>query len=130
VTRKLCVLNVHAPLRERLQQELKTTSELVRFVNPPTAFSMLYPAELAQNRRMFAEIRRWSDNQLRTQLAELLQIEEKIDGDFQAARAALTDSEWQIGGFEGYGLGGKHYGFKAMPPNLGISLAESGESPE
>jgi hypothetical protein len=79
---------------------------------------------------MLAEIRGWSEEQLRAQLAELLKIEEKIEVDFQAARAALSDAEWQVGGFEAYGLGGKHYAFKSMPPNLGISVTEQGESAE
>jgi hypothetical protein len=107
---------------------LKSASELVRFVNPPTAYSMLYPIELEQNRRMFAEIRSWSDERLRTTLAELLKTEEKIETDFQTARSKLSDAERQIASFEGYGLGGKHYGFKAMPPNLGIPLTDPSDA--
>jgi hypothetical protein len=128
VTRKISVLNVYPPLRDRLQQELKSASELVRFVNPPTAYSMLYPIELDQNRRIFAEIRGWSDERLRATLAELLKTEEKIETDFQTARSKLSDAERQMAGFEGYGLGGKHYAFKTMPPNLGIPLTDPNDA--
>ncbi|HEV2173124.1 MAG TPA: hypothetical protein VGR71_06135 [Nitrospira sp.] len=124
VTHKISVLNVYPPLRERLQQELRTASELVRFVNPPTAVSMLYPIELMQNRRMFAEIQNCSEEQLRAKLSELLAVEEKIDADFEAVRSKLPDSEVQMAGFESYGVGGKHYAFKTIPANRGIDLAE------
>jgi hypothetical protein len=120
VTRKISVLNLYPPLRKRLQQELNAACELARFVNPPTAFSMLYPIELAQNRRMFAEIKCWSNEQLRAKLAELLSVEKKLEADFVAARSKLSDAEREIGGFESYGVGGRHYAFKTIPINLGI----------
>jgi hypothetical protein len=89
---------------------------------------MLYPIELEQNRRIFVEIRSWSDERLRATLAELLKTEQKIETDFQTASSKLSDAERQMGGFEGYGLGGKHYAFKTMPPNLGIPLTEPNDA--
>ena len=120
VTRKISVLNLYPPLRERLRGELKTASELARFVHPPTAFSSMYPLELAQNRRMFAEILMWTDERRQTTLKELLLVEQKIESDFQTARSNLPNDEIQIGGFESYGVGGKHYAFRNIPINLGV----------
>jgi len=112
LVRKVCVLSYYPPLRQRLQQELSTAPELIRFVNPPTAFALMYPFELQQNQLMFNNINKLADEELQRHLTQILQAEAKIEHDFWVARAKLTDSERELGGLEGYGVGGKHYAFK------------------
>jgi hypothetical protein len=72
---------------------------------------------------MFQRIIMLSDEQLSAHLAELLKIEARIESDFWAARSKLPDSEKQIGGFESYGVGGKHYAFKNMLIECGLESA-------
>jgi hypothetical protein len=120
LTRKISVLSFYQPLRQRLQQELATAPELIRFVRPPTAFDLMYPVEILQNRQMFERIRVLPEAQLRDQLTALLKTEAGIESDFRTARANLPGSERQIGGFETYGVGGKHYAFKNILIECGI----------
>lgn len=120
LTRKISVISFYPPLRQRLQQDLATAPELIRFVRPPTALDRMYPLELLHNRAMFERIKVVSDAQLQDCLTELLKIEIAIEEDFRTARAKLPDLERELGGFEGYGVGGKHYAFKNILINCGI----------
>jgi hypothetical protein len=120
LTRKISVLSLYPPLRQRLQQQLATAPELIRFVSPPTALGVMYPVELLHNRQMFKKIKVLTEAQLRDQLTELLKTEAAIEENFWTARANLPDSERQSGGFEGYGVGGKHYAFRNMLIECGL----------
>jgi len=120
LTRKFSVLSLYPPLRERLQQELAMAPELIRFVRPPTAFGQMYVVELLHNRLIFEKIKVLSDEQLQHDLAELSKTEARIEEDFRMARAKLPDTEREIGGFEFYGIGGKHYAFKNILINSGV----------
>jgi hypothetical protein len=120
LARKISVTHLYQPVRERLQEELSTVPELIRYVNPPTAFSLIYPRELAENRIMFEKIRVLSEANLQEFLTKLLKTEAAIEDDFQAARATLTNSEKQQMGFETYGVGGKHYAFNNILTECGL----------
>jgi len=120
LTRKISVLSLYQPLRERLQQDLARVPELIRFVRPPTALDVMYPFELSQNHQMFEKIKVLTNAQLQDRLTELLKTEARIEEDFQTARANLPGSEHEIGGFETYGIGGKHYAFKNILINCGL----------
>jgi hypothetical protein len=120
LTRKISVISLYSPLRQRLQQELATAPEMIRFVRPPTPLSLVYPFEIAQNRETFDKIRVLSELQLQDQLTELLKIEAAIEEDFRKARANLPGPEREIGGFDTYGVGGKHYAFKNILINCGL----------
>jgi hypothetical protein len=120
LARKISILSLYPPLRQRLQEAMATAPELIRFVRPPTALDLMYPVEILQNRQMFERIRTLSDAQLGDQLTELLKTEAGIEDNFRTARAKLSGSESQIGGFETYGVGGKHYAFKNMLIECGL----------
>jgi hypothetical protein len=120
LTRKISVLSLYPPLRQRLKRELATAPEMIRFVRPPTALDLMYPVELSQNREMFEKITALTDVQLRDYLTELLKAEARIEADFRTARANLSVSERQYGGFETYGVGGKHYAFKNILIECGL----------
>jgi hypothetical protein len=94
--------------------------ELIRFVRPPTALDLIYPFEIAENRRIFQHIRVIPEPLLQQLLAELLEGEVRIEQDFRTARAKLSHSESQVGGFETYGIGGKHYAFKNILIECGL----------
>jgi hypothetical protein len=112
LTRKISIISLYPPLRQRLASELATAPELIRFVRPPTPLDVMYPVEILQNRQMFGRISVMAESELRTTLTELLKTEASIEEEFRTARAKLSNSEHQIGGFESYGVGGKHYAFK------------------
>jgi hypothetical protein len=121
VMRKITVVNIYPPLRQRLQQELATAPELTRFVGPPSAFSMMFDLEIHENRQWLATLRGFTEDRLKQELARMLEVEQKVDPDFQSVRPNLPMAERQIGGFEGYGLGGKHYFFKNTLAERGIN---------
>lgn len=120
LTRKISVVSLYPPLRKRLASELSTAPELIRFVRPPTPLDVMYPVEILQNRQMFERISVMEESELRATLTELLKTEAGIEEDFRTARAQLTSFENQIGGFEGYGVGGKHYAFKNILIECGL----------
>jgi hypothetical protein len=117
---KILILSLYPPLRQRLVSELATAPELIRFVRPPTPLDVMYPLEIVQNRQMFERIRVMPESQLCNMLAELLKTEAGIEEDFRAARAQLSHSESQVGGFETYGVGGRHYAFKNILIECGL----------
>lgn len=99
---------------------MASAPELIRFVRPPTALDLMYPIEILHNQQMFERISVMSESQLRTVLPELLKTEARVEENFRTARAQLSNFEKQIGGFEGYGIDGKHYAFKNILIECGI----------
>ena len=56
LTRKISVISFYPRLQQQLNRELATAPELIRFVRPPTAHSLMYPLEIWQNDQMFKKI--------------------------------------------------------------------------
>jgi hypothetical protein len=117
LTRKHFVLSIYPDLRPKLAEELKEAPEIVRLVRPPTVLDSSYAAELELNARAFETIKRTPEAALRRGLPVLLKIESELEEKFRQARAKLSGSESQIGGFEGYGVGGHHYSFRNILKN-------------
>jgi hypothetical protein len=113
-TRKSSTVSHYPLLRPRLQRQLESAPELIRFVRPPTVLEHLYPFELMQNHQMFAKIKDLSEQQLKNFLKLLLKIESEIENDYETAYSRLSDTEKQIGGFENYGMGGKYPFFRIL----------------
>jgi hypothetical protein len=67
--------------------------------------------------------------QLRGLLTFLLKWEGGIEDQFRLARSRLTDHEKQLGGFETYGAGGKHWRFKGLLNDFGITLGRDVPTP-
>jgi hypothetical protein len=120
LTRKIAVLGIYPDMRKQISKELETAPELIRYVRPPTALDRTYAFELELHRRTLQQIRQFTEAQLRSMLTQLLETEEGIEDSFKQARSQLSGWERHLCGFEGYGVGGKHYSFKNMLHNFGI----------
>jgi hypothetical protein len=120
ITRKSNVLKEYPRLREQIGQMSQSAPELVRFVNPPSAFTMTYGAEVETHHRTFEMLKRLSDAELQRLLGMLLQIESAMANEFTTARKGLSYSESQVLGFEIYGDSGRHYFFRGVLHNYGI----------
>ncbi len=120
LTRKISILSLYPDLRTMIDNSLRSAHELIRFVQPPTALQMSYVAEVDMHWAMFQQIKLLPEEALRPLLESLLGTEASIDQDFKLARSRLADSERQIGGFEYYGVDGKHYAFRNILHNFGI----------
>jgi hypothetical protein len=114
VFRKLAVLSLYPDLRSRISSFLETAPEMVRFVQPPTAFERVYPFELELHDRLFRQFKGLPEPEVTRRLDELLKVEQAIEAAFVEARSKLPDSERELLGFETYGVGGFHYAFKNM----------------
>lgn len=120
ITRKSNVLRAYPKLREELARALESAPELIRFVSPPSAFTMTYGAEVEHHHRTFEMLKQLSDAELEKLLETLLPMEAAMKDEFWEARKNLPDSERQLLGFEIYGEGGRHYFFRGVLNNYGI----------
>jgi hypothetical protein len=114
VVRKTAILSVYPNVRAHILEQLKTLPEIIRFAQPPTAFSRTYVAELNLHQAIFSKIKTAGQEQLKDWLTQLLATEEAIDPEFWPARAALPDAEKDLAGFETYGRDGKHWRFAGL----------------
>jgi len=122
VVRKVSIISLYPLLRDKIENQLKTAPELERFVGPLSALDLNYDTELALHNLKLTELRSLANEQLEKELVEILKTEKAMDDEFIAARAKLSGSESQIGGFEYYGVNGKHYAFKNIIKNFGIAV--------
>lgn len=120
IARKTIVLRAYPKLRESIAQTLQAAPELIRFVSPPSAFTLTYGTEVELHHRGFEVLKQLSDAELEKPLPMLLSVEAAMEDEFKAARKRLSDSEHQILGFEIYGDGGRHYFFRGVLHNYGI----------
>jgi hypothetical protein len=121
VTRKLLVISIYPEIMKRIEMELKSAPELIRFVSKPTSLGLLYPVEVYEHHKMFESFKALSDIELDERLHYYLKVEATIEGEYKEARAKLADSEKQICDLADYGIGGKHYAFKNIMHNFRIA---------
>lgn len=119
VVRKLSIMSRHPPLRDKIADRLKAAPELERFVGPLSAIDA-NNTELALHNLKLTELRSLTPEQLETELAGILKIEKAMEGDVTAARDKLSGSEAPVGGFEYYGVNGRHDGFRNIIKSFGI----------
>lgn len=112
VVRKTNIVNHYPELRTALQEQLATAPELVRYVRPPSSLDVTYPIELAMHRVTFAALLLLKDVTLANIVSSGTRYEESVAEAFSEARSKLKVNEATIGGFEFYGVGGKHWSFK------------------
>jgi hypothetical protein len=120
MARKCNVLRAYPKLREEIARALQSAPELIRFVSPPSAFTMTYGAEVELHHLIFEMLKQLSDAELEKLTGTLLPVEAAMEDEFREARKKLSDSERQLLGFEIYGKGGKHYSFRNILHNCGI----------
>lgn len=120
VVRKVSIISPYPLLRDKIENHLKTAPELGRYLGPLSDLDLNYDTELALHNLKLTELRSLTNEQLEKELAEILKTEKAIDDEFIAARA-LSGSEAQTGGFEYYGVNGKHHAFKKIIRDFGIA---------
>jgi hypothetical protein len=120
LTRKISILSLYPDLRTMIADSLQSAHELIRFAQAPTALQMSYAAEVQMHWAMFQQLKMLPEQNLRPLLDSLLATEASMEQDFNLARSKLTDSEREIGGFEYYGIDGRHYAFRNIMHNFGI----------
>ena len=120
ITRKIVLIYYFPVQREKIAQQLRTAPELVRFVSPPTAWDGIYPWELDQNRIFRRKLWLLLPADLPKLLEQLEKTEATLEHGYRAANAALREDERMMCGFDTYGVGRKHYGFKSILIQLGF----------
>jgi hypothetical protein len=120
IARKSNVLRAYPKLREEISRALESAPELVRFVGPPSAFTMTYAVEVERHHRTFEMLKQLPDAELEKMLGILLPMEADMEEEFWKARKKLSDSELQLLGFEIYGKDRRHYSFRGILHNYGI----------
>jgi hypothetical protein len=120
IIRKTIVLRRYPKLREEIARALESAPELIRFVSPPSAFTMTYTAEVEYHHRTFEMLKQLSDAELEKLLENLLPMEAAMEVEFREARKKLSDSERQLLGLDIYGEGGRHYFFRNVLNNFRI----------
>lgn len=128
INRKGLIANIYPRLRDKITASLTTAPEVIRFALPPTAFMSTIGAELATHERIFEQLKSLAPDALLRSLPVLAKVEEDLDPEFRKARDILPNSEKQIGGFETYGVGGKHWRFAGLLRELGIIPPRSEQS--
>lgn len=119
--RKVWVVSLYPALKIGVDHYLKHAPELEKFVRPPTPLSMTYEDEIEQHATIFQRLKKLEKEQLEKMLKTLLHVENDIEDKFKEARSKLSGSETQMGGFEGYGVGGKHYAFRNILTHFSIT---------
>ena len=122
VVRKLSVMSRHPLLRDKIANRLKAAPQLERFVGSLPALDAGNDTELALHNLKLTELRSLTHEQLETELAEILKTEKAMEDDFTAAHATLSAPESWIGGFEYYGMNGRHFGFRNIIRSFGIEV--------
>jgi hypothetical protein len=123
-TRKYIVCSIYPKLREKIEAEVESAPELIKYVFQPTALKQTYHDEMLLHDYRFQLLKDVSTEQLAIMREMIEELESKLENDFKTVRSQLPDTEIQIGGFEGYGFGKKHYAFKNIIKNFRINYIE------
>jgi hypothetical protein len=114
VVRKLSIMSRHPLLRDKIANQMKAAPELERFVGTLPALDANDDTELALHNLKLTELRSLTKEQLETELADILKTENAMEDDFTAFCATSSGPESRIGGFEYYGMNGRHDAFKTI----------------
>jgi len=120
LVRKGNVLRAYPQLGDEISDALQSAPELIRFVNPPSAFTVTYGTEVAQHHLTFERLKQLSYAEQEKLLGMLMPIEDRMEDEFWKARKKLSGSEVQLLGFEIYGKNARHYAFRGILHNYGI----------
>jgi len=119
--RKCAISKTYPEIRVKIDRQLASAPEIERYVHVPTALSATYGEEVMLHQRMFQIFKKLPVATLEELLVSVNAHEAEIEIEFKKAHASLTAMEKHIGGFEWYGLEGKHYAFKNMMENYKIA---------
>jgi hypothetical protein len=120
LTRKQFIIGLYPKLRTEIKKELENAPEIIKFVETPSTLDATLPIEILIHEKQFRQLKTMNDSSLAKLNNDLLAIENNIETQFQKAYKDLSSSESQIGGYEWYGYGGKHYAFRNILLNSGI----------
>lgn len=120
LTRKQMIINLYPKLRDKIEKELEVAPEIIRFVERPSTLNAALLIENLLHEEQFKILRTMDELSLISLNNQMLEIEKKIEPQFEKAYKELSATETQIGGYEWYGYNGKHYAFKNILINTGL----------
>ena len=120
ITRKIMIILMYPEIRAAINSSLEHSPEIVRFVSRLGTLDITYKAELVIHNKQFMLLREKTDDQLDEEHIQMEKFEHAIEAKFLEAYNKLAADERQINGFEGYGIGGRHYAFKSILKNFKI----------
>lgn len=124
LVRKRNALFLYPELRPQIATILASSPEIRRFVDPLNPYHLTYAGEINQHHLSFKVLKGLSEDQLAALLKVLLDREAEVNENFWKAREKLPDSEKQMLGFEIYGDDGRHYAFKGILRERGITFED------
>ena len=122
VVRKISIISRYPQLSDKIEHRVKAAPELERFMGPLSARDLSYETELALHNLKFTELGSRTPEQLENELAEILKTERAMEDEFAAAHAMSDGSASRVGGFENYGVNGKHRALKNIIKDFGIEV--------
>ena len=120
LTRKQFIIGLYPKLRADIKLLLENAPEIIKFVETPSTLDSTLPIEILLHEKQFRQLIVMNNSLLVKLNDELLAFEKNIETQFQKAYKDLSAAESQIGGYEWYGYGGKHYAFRNILLNTGI----------
>ena len=121
MVRKVSIISRYPALRDEIENQVKAAPELAR-LGPLSARDLSDDAELALHNLKFTELGSRTHEQLEKELAEILKTERAMEDGFIAARAMSSRPASRAGGFEYYGVNGKHRALKNIIKDFGIEV--------
>ena len=122
VVRKISIISRYPALRGKIENQVKAAPVLERFMGSLSARDLSDDTELALHNLKFAELGSLTPKQLEKELSEILKTEKVMEDEFAAAHAMSAGSAPRAGGFEHYGVNGRHRAFKNIIRDFGIEL--------
>jgi hypothetical protein len=112
ILRKLLIINVYPSFREEIKAYLENVPELIKFVHTPSPLEETFFYEILSHSLSFHHLLTLDFQQLENLKIKLDKVESEIETYFQLAQQSMTIDDMVVGGFEYYGLDGKHSTFR------------------
>lgn len=118
--RKILVISVYPEIRNKIDESLVSAPEIIKYIDTPNSLKVTFPIELELHHKFYNKILNQTEKQLDNDYNVYHKLDAEIDVAFREAYKKLNGSEHQIGGFEQYGHGNKHYAFRNILTNLNV----------
>jgi|GEM_PF-3901214 len=118
--RKMATISAYPDLQKRIDKDLQTAPEIIRFVHTPSAAQTSYAIELKLRHGLFEQLKLMDDQKLGLFVQSVKALETKIDPEFEAARAKLDQADRFVVTHEYFGHDGTHYALPIIAHNLNI----------
>lgn len=112
ILRKLLIIKVYPLFREEIKAYLEDVPERIKFVHTPSPLKETFYDEILSHHLSFHHLLTLDFQKLENLKKKLDKVESEIETDFQLAQQSMTIDDMLVGGFEYYGLDGKHSTFR------------------